>query len=69
MNPAQRFFIGLYVALLLLSVAMLIVSEFLDPSVRSQLLPISADAFKTVLGALLGAISVMLGNTQPKRDP
>jgi hypothetical protein len=62
MSPSQRFFLALYVGLLLLCAALLVISNFLDPTVRSTLLPISSDGFKTVLGALLGAISVMLGN-------
>jgi hypothetical protein len=48
--------------LLLLCVALIIIADFLSPTVRASLLPISSDAFKTVLGALLGAISVMFGS-------
>jgi len=61
LTSSQKFLIGLYVFLLLLCVALIIVADFLSPTVREALLPISADGFKTVLGALLGAISVLLG--------
>ena len=61
LTSAQKFFIGLYLFLLLFCAALLVLSDFLSPTVRGTLLPISSDGFKTVLGALLGAISVMLG--------
>jgi hypothetical protein len=64
MTLSQRFFIALYVGLLLLCGALLVLSDLLSPTVRAALLPVSSDGFKTVLGALLGAISVMVGQKQ-----
>jgi hypothetical protein len=61
MTPSQRFFVALYVVLLLMCSVLIVISDFLSPTVRASLLPIASDGFKTVLGALLGAISVMLG--------
>ena len=61
MNPSQQLFVAIYVGLLLVCAALIVVSDFLSPTVRISLLPIASDGFKTVLGALLGAISVMLG--------
>lgn len=61
MNTSQKFFLSLYILLLLLCAALMITADFLSPTVRASLLPISAEGFKTVLAALLGALSVMLG--------
>jgi hypothetical protein len=61
MSRAQCFFLGLYVFLLLLCVCLMVVSDSLSPTVRASLLPVSSDGFKTTLGALLGALSVLLG--------
>jgi hypothetical protein len=60
-TPSQRFFIIVYIGLLIMCTALILLSNFLNPTVRAALLPLSSDGFKTVLGALLGAISVMLG--------
>ena len=61
MTPSQGYFIALYVGLLLLCMTFLVLSDFLSPTVRAAVLPVTSDGFKTVLGALLGSISVMLG--------
>jgi hypothetical protein len=39
----------------------MLTSEFLGPATREQLLPVATDGFKMVLGALIGALSSMLG--------
>jgi hypothetical protein len=60
-TPSQKFFIVVYIGLLIMCTALIVLSDFLSPTVRATLLPVSSDGFKTVLGALVGAISVMLG--------
>lgn len=62
MTATQRLCITLYFTLLVLTILLLIGANFMNPLVRESILPISSDAFKTVLGALLGSISVLLGN-------
>ena len=61
LTSSQKFLLGLYLLLLLLCTALIIIADFLSPTVRASLLPISTDGFKTVLGAVLGALSVLLG--------
>jgi hypothetical protein len=61
MSKGQRQFLAAYSMLLLLCTGLIIASEFLGPSVRDTILPTASDGFKTVLGALLGAMSAMLG--------
>lgn len=61
MQTSQKGFIALYIGLLLFCAALIVVSNFVDPTVQAALLPVCSDGFKTVLGALLGALSVMLG--------
>ncbi|MER8650947.1 hypothetical protein [Mesorhizobium sp. M0586] len=53
--------IALYFALLCLCAALIIGSEFLGATVRANLLPIASDGFKLVLGALVGALSALMG--------
>jgi hypothetical protein len=64
LSSSQRILVGLYVGLLILCAALIVVADSLSPSVRAALVPVSADGFKTVLGALLGAMSVILGGRQ-----
>ena len=62
MKSSQGYFVALYVGLLLLCAEPDDPIQLpTNPSVRLSLLPISSDGFKTVLGALLGSISVVLG--------
>jgi hypothetical protein len=42
------------------SVILLLVSSQLEPVAQERLLPIAADAFKTILGAAIGALSTMM---------
>jgi len=53
--------IALFFALLLLCVAMIVGSEFVGPTLREQMLPVALDGFKTVLGAIIGALSAIIG--------
>jgi hypothetical protein len=61
MSQQQKIALSVYAALLLLCVCLIIGSEFLGPTVRASLLPVSVESFKLVLAALVGAISAMLG--------
>jgi len=59
----QKSFLVVYFILLGLCAALLIFSNYLDFAVRDVVLPIAADGFKLVLGAIVGALSAMLGIT------
>ena len=52
-----------YFVLLLLCTTLLIVSNFLNPQLHEVVMAIAAGGFKLVLGALIGALSAMLGST------
>lgn len=56
----------LYFLLLCLCAALVVGSEFLGATVRSNLLPIASDGFKLVLGALVGALSALMGLKNPE---
>jgi hypothetical protein len=66
MPPSQRSVIALYFALLLICVALMLGSNLLRPVVSETVLPLAGDGFKTVLGALVGALSVMVGERRPQ---
>ena len=61
MTAVQKSALIVYFVLLLLCVALIISAQFLDPVVRTSLLPIASDGFKIVLAALIGAVSAVLG--------
>lgn len=63
MTKKQVAFISVYFLLLVICAALLIASNFLDFESRDVVMPIAADGFKLVLGALVGALSAMLGIT------
>lgn len=66
MTSTQKSFLALYVVLLLLCIGLMVGAEFMSPTIRAQVLPIGADGFKLVLGAILGALSAMLGINKPQ---
>lgn len=63
MSKQQIWFIAIYFLLLAICAALLIVSDFLSFEARDAVLPIATDGFKLVLGAIVGAVSAMLGTT------
>jgi ABC-type transport system involved in multi-copper enzyme maturation permease subunit len=65
----QIAFVVVYFLLLLICAALLIISNLLDFESRDVLMPIAADGFKLVLGAMVGALSAMLGITSKNRSP
>ena len=67
MPPSQRAVIALYFVLLLICVALMLGSDLLRPVVSTTVLPLAGDGFKTVLGALIGALSVMVGERRPNQ--
>lgn len=69
MNSAQRTFLGAYLLLLFVCGGLLLLSEVFGPAVRQAVIPVASDGFKTTLGAVLGALSVMLGAPQMQKGP
>ncbi len=63
MTRQQKAFLMVYFVLLIICAGLLILSNYLDFEVRDVLLPIAADGFKLVLGAIIGTISAMFGIT------
>ena len=61
LTPTQKLAFSLYVLLILICTSLMICAEFLSPTVRTSVLPVASDGFKTVFGALVGAISVLAG--------
>ena len=61
MTKNQTRFLGAYGILLIICIVLMVSSEFLSPVIREAILPVASDGFKMVLGALIGAISSMLG--------
>ncbi len=61
MTSTQKLAVGIFLLLLFLCGGLLIAAEFLGPTVREALLPIAGDGFKVVIGALVGALSAILG--------
>jgi hypothetical protein len=60
-SQPQKIALAVYLGLLTLCVVLMITSEFLGPTAREAILPISVESFKMVLAALVGAISALLG--------
>lgn len=63
MSSQQKGFVFIYFLLLAICSGLLIGSDFLSISARDKILPIAADGFTLVLGAIVGALSAMLGAT------
>ena len=61
MTSAQRVAISIYTVILATCLAMLLLSDFVNPSTREVMLPLSSDGFKMSVGALVGVASVMFG--------
>jgi uncharacterized membrane protein YfcA len=61
MTRTQIFAISIYMFLLLMCAALFFASNSLSLTARDTLLPIASESFKVVLGALIGAISAVLG--------
>jgi hypothetical protein len=65
MTKMQRTFLYAYGCLLVICIVLMLAAEAFGPITGQTVLPIAADGFKTVLGALLGALSAMLGAERP----
>lgn len=61
MTKTQTRFITAYAVLLFVCILLMLATEMLGPTGREQILPVATDGFKMVLGALIGALSSMLG--------
>lgn len=64
MTQVQKFAIALYVFLLLLCVFMVFAADLTGPLIRESLRTVSTEGFKTVLAALIGALSILLGGAR-----
>jgi hypothetical protein len=60
-STLQATILGMYCALLLLCAALIFGADIAGPTVRLSVTPIAADGFKTILGALLGSMSMLMG--------
>ena len=61
MSTRQLIAVSMFMSLVLLCTGLFIVADFVGPSVRETLKTVAADGFKTALGALVGALSVLVG--------
>lgn len=68
MTNKQVAFISVYLILLLICGGLLVGSNYLDFESRDVVMPIAADGFKLVLGAMIGALSAMLGITSKDKS-
>lgn len=68
MTSQQRGFISVYLVLLAICGGLLIGSDYLSLAARDVILPIAADGFTLVLGAIVGALSAMLGATAKQQS-
>ena len=68
MSKTQRLVVVVFVGLLLLCTTIMIASNFLGPVAEDAILPIATDGFKTILGALVGSISTLLGQKNATRS-
>ncbi|MBV6658460.1 MAG: hypothetical protein KI785_11900 [Devosiaceae bacterium] len=57
----RRTVVALFFLLLLVCVGLIVLSQFSGPVLREQLLPVALDGFKMVLGAIVGALSALMG--------
>lgn len=63
LNP--KYFISIYLVLLLVCVGLMVLSTFRpDPTIAKT----ASDAFKTVIGAAIGALSTLLARTEKKEN-
>jgi hypothetical protein len=61
MTKTQKTALALYLFLLLLCLSSLVVADFLGPIMRDTIKSVAGDGFKLVLGAVIGALSAILG--------
>jgi hypothetical protein len=61
MSTAQMVVLGAYFVLLILCIGMFVGAEFAGPTMRETIGPLASEGFKTVLGALIGSLSILLG--------
>ena len=61
MSTRQLIAVSMFMSLVLLCTGLFIVADFVGPSVRETLKTVAADGFKTALGALVVALSVLVG--------
>jgi hypothetical protein len=68
MSRAQLVVVSIYFGLLVLLILTAVGSSFISPLTREALLPVVVDGIKTVLAALVGALSVVLGARLPHQS-
>jgi hypothetical protein len=61
MVAQQKIVLAIFATLLILCGVLIVSAEFLGPTVRGSLLPVASEGFKVVLGAMVGALSAILG--------
>jgi hypothetical protein len=64
MARRQWIAISFYIALILMCGGLLLISDFVGPAVRSSVLPVAAEGFRTALAAFVGALSVVMGGAK-----
>jgi hypothetical protein len=68
MSDLQKIAISIGIGLLVICIALIILSDAVfGPVARAAVLPVATEGFKTVLAALVGAVSVMLGLARTTR--
>jgi hypothetical protein len=66
MTSVQKAALAIYGVLLAACICLIILADFLGPTVRTSLLPVATEGFKLVLAALIGAVSTVFGTgTKP----
>ena len=64
MSSAQKTLLAIYLGLLALCGLLLVIGVFLNSATAQKyLVEVASDAFKTVLGAAIGALSTLLNTT------
>jgi hypothetical protein len=61
MSTRQWIAVSLFLFLILFCAGLFVVADLVGPSVRETLKTVAADGFKTALAALIGALSVLVG--------
>lgn len=61
MSRSQVVLLSLFFLLLAICVGLLLIGDSMSLATRDALLPIASDGFKLVLGALVGALSAIIG--------
>ena len=64
MNKTKKWLIVSYFCLIAISIVLIIISHFMGPIIRSNLLPIATHMLTLVLGALLGFLSAVAGGSR-----